>query len=347
MLVVLAGFGAGLLTLLPAVAGARRLGLVDLPTSRSSHVARTPRVGGFALLGALAGGGAWWQAHEGHGVLPQGTVAFVVPALGFFLLGLADDRWRLGARGKALAQAALAALAVVLGWRFAGEPSAGFAALGFGVLDPFMAWLWIVAVVTVVNFLDGIDLITCAVHVTPLALAASAGAGLAGGALPAALLGGVLALALFNITPARTFPGDAATHLLGFALALLPMQLDGVPGLTPLPWAWAAAPLLPAVIDIGLGLVAKRRKGLRWSAAHREHLHQRLTRAGWTHVASALRYGALTSLAALFVVVIVPRFGWQVAAPTALAALGLHLAHAARRTRSVAWAAPPDVAQNG
>ncbi|MCA9314447.1 MAG: hypothetical protein H6806_13090 [Planctomycetes bacterium] len=345
MLVVLVGFVGGLVLLAPVIGLAPRLGLVDNPTARSSHVARTPRVGGFALVGALLAAAVQLALTDGTLPPDRELLAFTLPALGFFLLGLVDDRWRLGARPKAAVQAALAAGAVAMGWRFAGEASPGFAALGFGVLDPFMAWLWIVAVVTAVNFLDGIDLITCAVQVTPLALAASAGAGLAGGTLYAALLGGVLVLGVFNITPARTFPGDAATHLLGFAVALMPMRLAGAADLHPLPWAWAAAPLLPAVIDIGLGLVIKRRRGLRWSAAHREHLHQRLTRAGWSHVGSALRYGVLTSVAALFAVVLVPRLGWWVAGPLAALVLLLHLQHAARRTRHVAWASAP--AQNG
>lgn len=345
MLVVLVGFVGGLVLLGPAVGWARPLGLIDNPTARSSHARQTPRVGGFALVGALLATTAWVALTAGDRVRSREVIAFAVPALGFFLLGLADDRWRLGARPKAALQAVLAAAAVALGWRFAGEASPGFAALGFGVLDPFMAWLWIVAVVTAVNFLDGIDLITCAVQVTPLALAASSGSGLAGGALYAGLLGGVLALALLNITPARTFPGDAATHLLGFAVALMPMCLVGVPDAKPLPWAWAAAPLLPAVVDIGLGLVSKRRRGLRWSAAHREHLHQRLTRAGWPHVASALRYGVLTAIAALFAVELVPRWGWFVAGPLAALVLLLHLHEAARRTRHVAWSSTPG--QNG
>ncbi len=343
MAFVAAGFAGGLVLLAPAIAWAERLGLVDRPNARGSHRRATPRVGGFALLGALSGGTIAALGSGAFAGIAAAGLAFALPAVGFLAIGLLDDRVRLRPAGKGLAQAACAALAVGLGWRFAGEAAPGFVALSFGVLDPIAAWLWIVAVVTLVNFMDGIDLITCAVWITPLAIGAGYGAGVGDGALYATLVGGVLVLALANATPARTFPGDGATHLLGFAIALLPMRnLGGGIETTPLPWAWAAAPLLPATIDVLLGLIAKRRRGMSWGAPHREHLHQRLTRAGSTHAASALRYGLLSAIAAWFAIDGIPRLGWGVAGPLAATLLATHLLQAWRATRRVAWSGSGD-----
>lgn len=337
-LALLTGFGGACLALPLAVRAAGPLRLLDRPTARSSHARAVPRAGGLPLAAGLAVAALALLGHGEGARLSAWLLPLGAPALGFLLLGLADDRWRLGARPKFLAQAVLAAGAVGLGWRWQGAAAEPFPVLAFGALTPAMTWLWIVAVVTLVNFMDGIDLITCATLVVPLALGAGAGAGALDGAVLAACVGATLALAWGNVTPARTFPGDGATHLLGFLVATLPLGVTaGGAVARPLPWAWAAAPLLPAVLDVALGLAAKRRRGLPWSAAHREHLHQRLTRAGWTHAASALRYGALAALGAVLAVEGFPRLGVAVGGVLAAAVLAWHLATARRRTRDVAW----------
>jgi UDP-GlcNAc:undecaprenyl-phosphate GlcNAc-1-phosphate transferase len=326
---------------LPALAGlAPPLGLVDTPSARSTHARPVARVGGIGLLagmltavavlalrahGALDAAGAW---------LPYG-----LPALLFFLIGLADDRWRLSARPKLLAQAAVAALAVVLGLRWGGAAAGPFGALDFGALTPVMTWLWIVAVVTLVNFVDGIDLITACVTVVVLGAAAGAQAGPGDGMLHALAAAALLGVVLFNVSPARLFLGDAGTHLLGFLVAAAALGLPAAGPRAPvaLPWVLASAPLLPAVIDVALALVSKARRGVPLAAAHSDHLHQRLTKAGWSHPASALRYGALALLALLMVTEVARGAGLVACLAISAVVLAMHLGTALHTTRGVAW----------
>lgn len=284
-----------------AVRAAARLGLIDAPEARKSHSLPVPRSGGLGVaLGLCAGLAVAWPASEAAGGTTAAEPAYLLPALGFLLLGLCDDRWRLRARTKLLGQAVLAAAAVALGLRWHGVALGPFPALTFGDLTPWMSGLWIVAVVTVVNFLDGIDLITSATTVPVLALAAAAGAGPGGGLLFAAVAGAVLGFAPWNVPAARAFLGDGGTHLLGFLVAAAALGPVEHPQAA-LPWPVVGGMLLPGVVDVAAGLVAKARRGVPLAAAHRDHPYQRLTRTGRGHAAVALRYGALVLLAALTV----------------------------------------------
>lgn len=320
---------------------ARAWGLVDVPSGRSTHERPVPRIGGLALVlgigsgvtGLVLSGGlsldamdAWWP--------------YLLPAGGYLLIGLADDRFRLPARWKFVAQAGAAAYAVFLGLRWGGEALGPFGALTFGPATPFMTWLWLVAVVILVNFLDGLDCITVAGSAVVLSAAWGGAAGPGAGALYAIAAVAVLGLTFWNVTPARTFPGDSATHLLGFLVASVALELPGQAGVGlthALPWAAASAPLVPGVIDVALGLLDKQRHGVSLARAHNQHLSQRLTKRGRPHVAVALRYGAL-SLAALGLVAWVsPRYGLGVCLLAALVLLLWHLGGGLRETHDLPY----------
>jgi UDP-N-acetylmuramyl pentapeptide phosphotransferase/UDP-N-acetylglucosamine-1-phosphate transferase len=317
------------LAAVPAVWGATllapRLGLLDVPGPRSSHARPVARAGGIGVgavvfLGATLAAVAFPEAGRATDLL-----AWTVPAAGFFAIGLLDDLRDLRAGTKALLQSGAALLAVLLGLRWEGTPGAGFPALSFGDATPVLTWLWIVAAVNLANLLDGIDLITCATSGVVLALAAGAGAGPP--PLFALSAGAVLGLAVWNATPARVFPGDAGTHLLGFLVGAAAL---GGPGGAALPWPVAAAPLLPGALDVAGGIAAKVRRGIPWWAPHRLHLYQRLTGRGWPHALIAVRFGALALAAAAVAGLVVPRAGWLPALLVTAALLGGHLVHGAR-----------------
>jgi UDP-GlcNAc:undecaprenyl-phosphate GlcNAc-1-phosphate transferase len=325
---------------------ARRLGWVDVPSARSTHAEPVPRVGGIALLLGLAAGLAWFALTDRQ-VLEVDVrwAPYVFPLILYFLIGLADDLARLRPWVKFLAQAAAAALAVASGLRWDGAALGPFGALTFGPATPFMTWLWLVAVVTLVNFVDGIDLITCAVVVVVLAAAAGGGAGPADGLLYAIAVGAAVGLVVWNVSPAHVFPGDAATHVLGFLVATVACGVPGSGGSEPtwmthgLPWVAASAPLLPGVIDVAMGLFGKARRGVPLVEAHSDHLYQRLTKIGRSHVRVALRYGVLAFLALLMVTQVAP--AWGLGACIGLSALVLlwHLGGGLSATRKVPWGA--------
>lgn len=283
--------------------GGRRWGILDHPAPRKSHARPVPTTGGLALLvgGVLA-------ATLTHCLHP----AWVLPLAAYFAIGWADDRGRLSKLHKLVFQVAASGLAVLLGLSL-GVP---------GVLGAALSLLWLLVVLEIVNFLDGIDLITCAVGVILLAAGAGGGAGPGGGLFLACFAGAVFATSFWNASPARVFLGDAGTHVVAFLVASCALQHDG-DGITALPVGWVALALLPAAIDIGWGVASKRRLGIPWTDPHRVHLYQRLAQGGWAHAAVALRYGALTCALVLAVTRVVPLW-------VGALLLALHLAHGVR-----------------
>ncbi len=319
-------------------ARAERLSLVDRPGARRVHERPVPRIGGLGwagaavpvllLLGLVRGDlGSWWGP--------------LITLIAFLLVGLADDLRLIRTRTKLALQVALSLLAACF-LQWSGHAIAPFPALTFGVATYGMTALWVFAVVTVVNFLDGIDGITVVHACVLLGLGAGLGCGPAGGCFLAVAVGALLGMGYWNATPARVFPGDVATHGLGFLIATLALEPVAAGSGRALPWPVATAILLPAVVDIGMGLAAKLRRGVPIARAHREHLYQRLTRAGDPHLRVALRYGALALLAAFCVAWIGPRAGWVGIALAILFGLGGHLMEALSRTHGLPYVFPDD-----
>lgn len=323
--------------LAPAVVrSAEGWGLVDVPSARSVHRRVVPRSGGLLLLAAFAA--AWVTT----AVVRVPDRSWLILGLGGFAswgIGFADDLKRMGAARKLVLQVLVAVGVVALGWRWGGLGTLGFPSLVFGSGSPVMTVLWIVAVMTVVNFLDGIDGITVACGTVWIGLGTWFGVGTHEGALYAAVLGSLYALAWWNCTPARVFPGDASTHLLGFLVAGLALEVPGADGVT-LPWPLAAAPLLPAVADIGIGIVAKARHGASLGLPHRMHFYQRLVAAGLPAMHVAIRYGLLCLAAALCVGPLLWKTGMTITLCVGGLVFAAHLVDAWLRTRHLPYEFP-------
>jgi UDP-GlcNAc:undecaprenyl-phosphate/decaprenyl-phosphate GlcNAc-1-phosphate transferase len=275
------------LVLTPAVGRfARILGVVDHPgESRRIHLRPTPRLGGIALL-----------------------LGIFIPALAFLTL---DGAYR----GILLGAAVATCVGVVddfrgLPWwgKLGGQLSAAGIAVGFGVeVDRFTfpllgiqdlpnwvsvpaSLLWIVAIMNMVNFLDGMDGLAagiCAIAGSTFAVIA-----LSLGKPDAAILSAIVAGACFgflrhNFYPARIFMGDSGAMLLGFVLAAVSIQ-----GL--LKTAATVALFFPLVV-LAIPIVdtsfvfAKRLKHRQpLYAADRTHLHHRFVNIGFSQRRSAL-----------------------------------------------------------
>ncbi len=292
----------------------RRIGLLDRPDARRVHARPVPRTGGVGAL--LAGALALALLAPARLGLPVS-----LGALAFFAVGALDDLGRIAGPSKLCLQVAAAV---------------GYAALSGASLpdtvslpDPANVALvaaFVLVVTNVVNFLDGIDAITCATGA--VLLGAGAGAGGDAGAVYAAALGGLLALAAWNRTPARVFPGDATTHALGFLAATL--ALDGPAAGAGLPLVAVAAVLLPAALDVAWGVVLKRRHGFGWTAPHRWHPYQRLVAAGTPAVVVAVRYAALSLSCLLLATRGADLAGAVVAALVGLSLLAVHVGDVVR-----------------
>jgi UDP-GlcNAc:undecaprenyl-phosphate GlcNAc-1-phosphate transferase len=285
------------LVLTPAVGRfARILGVVDQPgEARRLHLRPIPRLGGIALLlGIFVPALAFLQLGGAYrGILLGAAIATCV--------GVVDDFRGLPWWGKLGGQVAAAAVAVGSGVevdRFT-FPFLGIQDLPAWVGVP-ATMLWIVAIMNMVNFLDGMDGLAagiCAIAGSTFAIIA-----LSLGKPQAAILSAIVAGACFgflrhNFYPARIFMGDSGAMLLGFILATLSVQ-----GL--LKTAATVALFFPLVV-LAIPIVdtsfvlAKRIKYRRpLYEADRTHLHHRFANIGFSQRRAALYMYAWCALLA-------------------------------------------------
>lgn len=239
------------------------------PNARSSHRIPTPQGAGIAVIAATLLVAAAWTSLA----IP---LALIGAAVLIAVVGLVDDIRPLPVLLRLVLQAAAVAAVVFTAPETARIVPALPLALERGLV--LLAGIWFV---NLVNFMDGLDLMTVA-EVVPV----TAALGLLGwfgdlspsaGLLATALCGAVLGFAPFNRPAARVFLGDVGSLPIGLLLGwcLLELAWHGQP---------AAALLLPAyyLADSTITLFRRiiRREPF-WSA-HRTHFYQRATDNGFT-----------------------------------------------------------------
>ncbi len=153
-------------------------------------------------------------------------LAVVVAALVFHVMGLIDDRRRLGPYSKLIVQLIVAAvLAGVFDMRvlqLLDQHGAGGKAASI-----IVSVLWIATITNAINFLDNMDGLSAGVSaiIAAIYLAAT----LIGGqwfvaALCALLLGALVGFLIFNFPPAKVFMGDAGSLVVGLLLAVISIR---------------------------------------------------------------------------------------------------------------------------
>ena len=279
--------------LTPAVGGmARLLGVVDEPDARRLNRRPIPRLGGLAIfLGIVVPSLAFLDlSGEMRGILLGAAVACVV--------GAVDDFRGLSPVPKLAGQVLAAAIPTVFGvWidHFT-FPFLGAVDLPAGLGVPLTIF-WIVAVMNMVNFLDGLDGLAsgvCAISgVTFAVISLSLGKPDAA-ILSAVVAGACVGFLRHNFFPARIFMGDSGALVLGFTLASI-----SVVGL--LKTASTVVLFLPLlvlavpIIDTSF-VVAKRLKYRQpISGADRSHLHHRFVDIGFSQRRAALTMWAWTA----------------------------------------------------
>ena len=300
---------------------ALRWGAMAEVRDRDVHDEPTPRLGGLAMLAGLCAGlllasklplmGSVFDVGGGQ------TLALLSGAAIIVVLGIIDDRWGLAAPTKLAGQVLAASVMALQGISIIWLPFGGTL-----VLDPVTSVLLTVLVVLVsinaINMIDGLDgLAAGIVGVAALAffaysylLSVEFGFERATMAtLVSALLVGMCAGFLpYNVHPARIFMGDTGSMLLGFLLAASIITLSGqvdpaaieggtlLPALLPilLPLAVLVLPL----VDLGLAVVRRTRKGRSPFAPDKQHLHHRLLEMGHSQRRTVILMYAWTAVVA-------------------------------------------------
>ena len=238
------------------------------PNARSSHRIPTPQGGGIAVIAATLLVAAAWT----NGAL---SLPLIGSAVLIAMVGLVDDIRPLPVLFRLALQAAAVAAIVFTAPETARIVPALPLALERGLI--LLAGIWFV---NLVNFMDGLDLMTVA-EVVPVT-AALALLGWFGDLSPSAALlatalcGAMLGFAPFNRPAARVFLGDVGSLPIGLLLGwcLLELAWHGQP---------AAALLLPAyyLADATITLFRRMIRRERFWSAHRAHFYQRATDNGF------------------------------------------------------------------
>jgi len=267
--------------------------LLDLPNERSSHTVPTPRGGGVAIVAAfvllllLLTVLDWVERRIAIASLGAGLV--------IALLGFQDDRHGLPARWRFLGHAAAAAW--VLWWmgRIPHVPMFGVP-IDLSYAGPALCGLYLVWMVNLFNFMDGIDGIASIEAITTslggawLWWLAGSDTGWLVALLLAGCVGGFL---VWNFPPAKIFMGDAGSGFLGLMVALLSLWC-GVSN-PALFWAWFVL-IGCFMVDATTTLVRRVRRGQRFFDAHREHAYQYASRRAGGHLPVTLACGAINLL---------------------------------------------------
>jgi UDP-GlcNAc:undecaprenyl-phosphate GlcNAc-1-phosphate transferase len=293
---------------------AKRIGAVDRLSERGLARRETPLLGGLAILaGVLVAAVIWLEPtirlpHAAH-ALPgsTGTVhtwTILAGAVAITLVGAIDDWHPLPPLLKLLGQIA-AALIVVEGGAVVTDVTLPFiGALQFPNEGGVITVIWLVGLMNVVNFSDGVDGLAaglcaiCGVAFSILAFDLN----VPGAAILAAITAGAsLGFLFHNYHPASVFMGDSGANLLGYLLGVAAvigsLKTNAVVALV-VPLVILAVPFL----DTGF-VVAKRLKYGRkpWSA-DANHFHHRMARIGFSQRKTVAYLYAWSTLLAGFAV---------------------------------------------
>jgi UDP-GlcNAc:undecaprenyl-phosphate GlcNAc-1-phosphate transferase len=270
---------------------ARRLNAIDEPRERSLHQAPTPKLGGLAILCGVLVAGALFLPWA------QLTRAILGGAAVIAAVGVLDDAFDLRAGAKLVGQFVAAMIPVFSGvWvndftlPFLGGVRLDHVlfhdviVLGNVKVGQVVTVLGFVAVMNVINFIDGVDGLAAGVCVISAATFAIIALSLdrpGAGVLAAATAGGSLGFLRHGFPPASSFMGDTGSNLLGYLLATVAvlgaLKTNAVVALF-FPLIVLAVPIL----DGGF-VIAKRLKYRRpVYEADRWHFHHRMANIGFS-----------------------------------------------------------------
>jgi UDP-GlcNAc:undecaprenyl-phosphate GlcNAc-1-phosphate transferase len=281
------------------VAGALawRIGAIDEPRERGLHQFPTPRLGGLAILVAVAVSALIWLPNDRqtHGILiGAGVIA---------LVGAFDDLLELSADFKLVGQLLAAAVPVAAGVRVSNFTLPFVHRVDLTTPEAYvLTILGIVALMNVVNFIDGVDGLAAGVCTIAAGTFAAIALSLdrdTAGVLALIIAGASLGYLRHGFHPASIFLGDSGSNLLGYLLGVVIVQgalkTNALVALA-FPLVILAVPILDSSFVIAKRI--KYRKPI--YKADRWHFHHRFANIGFSQRRTALYiYGWTLTLAAL------------------------------------------------
>jgi UDP-GlcNAc:undecaprenyl-phosphate/decaprenyl-phosphate GlcNAc-1-phosphate transferase len=269
---------------------ARRVGAVDQPSDRGLSGRATPLLGGLAIFAAVLVAGLLWlpdltpAVHRHHQLIADAVHwrGVLLAAGVIVVVGAFDDRFDLHPLVKLLGQIAAAVVAERYGVvvREITLPLVG--ALHFPNAGPTLTVIWLVGMMNVVNFSDGVDGLAagvCAIIAATFAVIAFDLGQNAAGVLAAMTAGAALGFLLHNFHPASSFMGDCGANLLGLLMGTIAVTGDLK---TTASIAFALPLILLAVpfLDTTFVVLKRLKYGRPVYVGDAEHFHHRMARIG-------------------------------------------------------------------
>jgi len=278
-----------------------KLGVMDVPSERSSHERPILRGLGLAVLLAMLVGGlvalVWFLATD---TARWSLLAVVVAtSLAAGLLGFGEDLKGVSVAVRSVLLLAIAGFAMgALVWMGSTFPEYWIAGTPVWVRALLVVYgvLFVSSFINVANFMDGLNGISGLHGVVAGATFACAGLISEQGWLVAAglvLAAGFLGFLPWNLIKPGAFLGDVGSYLLGGAIAVTSFAalMSGVPILATI------GPMIIYFGDVGVTLVKRMRAGHRWDEPHKEHVYQRVQQLGYSHVAASGMTASFSALA--------------------------------------------------
>jgi UDP-GlcNAc:undecaprenyl-phosphate GlcNAc-1-phosphate transferase len=259
---------------------ARSIGALDKPRDRGLAIKETPTLGGLAILAGVLVAGAIWLPSSGT------TESILLGAVAITAVGALDDVFDLPPWLKLLGQIGAAVIAVTGGVSLKEVTLPFFGHLAFPNEGRVLTVIWLVGLMNVVNFSDGVDGLAaglCAIDGVAFAIIIFDLPNVqhSYATLAALTAGASLGFLGHNFPPARVFMGDSGANLLGYLLGIVTiggtLKSTAVVALV-VPLVILAVPFL----DSGF-VIAKRLKDRRkpW-LADANHFHHRMARIGFS-----------------------------------------------------------------
>lgn len=258
---------------------ALRRDLLDVPNERSSHTVPTPRGGGVAIVIVVC---ITWVVATIFNLLPVNISGTLLGGgLAVAVIGYVDDRVHVPVAIRMLVHFA-AALGVVLGIGYIEALSLPGGSLELGLVGAAIATLYIVWLLNLTNFMDGIDAIAGIEVVTVMG---AAGAllwyvGDSSLAVVSLVVGAAAAGFLpWNWPPAKIFLGDVGSGFVGYCFGAIAVISHAIGSLDIYVWSILLGSF---IVDATVTLIRRLARRQRVYEAHRSHAYQH----------AALRYRA-------------------------------------------------------
>lgn len=260
--------------------------IVHAPNARSLHTRPIPVSGGVAILVAVTLAillTCWYVSHLEH------ILWMCVGGAAIAIISFVDDCRHIPAPFRLTVHFLAACLLLCQNefWIVQGVlPGLSWDLSPF--LQVILSFLFIVWMINLYNFMDGMDGFAGGMAVFGFGSLAILG-GLAGQwlfmAMNLVIVSAAAGFLVFNFPPAKIFMGDAGASTLGFLAATFSLWGHHIE-IFPL---WSALLIFsPFIVDATVTLLRRTLNGEKVWVAHKSHYYQRLVQLGWGHKRTVL-----------------------------------------------------------